>query len=98
MVKTKKSKKRIPKALRQQVWLTYFGKVYEKKCYINWCKNKVSVFTFHVGHNIPESRGGTLSITNLRPICAQCNLSMSDTYTIDEWIKMGQKKHCCIIM
>lgn len=41
----------IPKALREQVWLA--GRVYERRC-----QNVMSVFDFHVGHDIPESQGG----------------------------------------
>ena len=86
----------IPKALREQVWLKTIGKKYEYDCYIPWCKNKMTVFDFHVGHNRPESHGGTLDIDNLEAICARCNLSMSDKYTIDEWIKFKKYKwyHC----
>ena len=47
----------------------------------------ISVFDFHVGHDQPESKGGTLDVNNLKPICARCNLSMSDKYTIEEWNK-----------
>jgi len=28
----------------------------------------------------------------LKPICARCNLSMSDNYTIAEWDKLTKKK------
>ena len=75
----------IPKALREQVWIQVFGRIFEKKCYIKWCQNTINVFDFHMGHDIPESKGGTLTIDNLKPICARCNLSMSDNYTIKEW-------------
>ena len=81
-------KANIPKAIREQVWLKSFGKVYEKSCYVHWCDNIINVFEFHVGHDTPESKGGTLDITNLKPICARCNLSMSDNYTIQEWQKL----------
>ena len=78
-------KEKIPKAIREQTWLKYIGQYYNSKCNIKWCKNNITVFDFHVGHNIPESKGGTLNITNLRPICSRCNLSMSNKYTIEEW-------------
>ena len=52
---------------------------------LKWCKNIISVFDYHVGHNHPRWKGGTLDISNLRPICSRCNLSMSNTYSIDEW-------------
>ena len=74
----KKRKKTIPKAIREQTWLNQFGKKYEHKCYINWCENIINVFDFHVGHDKPESKGGTLDIENLKPICSRCNHSMSD--------------------
>ena len=81
----------IPKAVREQVWIKYNLKKYNSKCYIHWCKNYIDVFNFHVGHNIPESKGGTLDIENLRPICSRCNLSMSNNYTIDEWEKLSKQ-------
>jgi hypothetical protein len=88
-------KEYIPKALREQVWLTTIGKKYESKCYIPWCKNIMTVFDFHVGHDLPESKGGTLDINNLKAICARCNLSMSDKYSIQEWKKFKNKQKKC---
>lgn len=78
-------KANIPKALREQVWLKYIGTNFESKCIIKWCKNRMTVFDFHVAHNTPESNGGKTDITNLRPLCARCNLSMGSKYTIDQW-------------
>lgn len=78
-------KDKIPKALREQVWLTHVGKKYESKCTVIWCKNTVTVFDFQSGHNVPESKGGPTELMNLRPICSRCNSSMNDAYTIDEW-------------
>ena len=85
----------IPKAIREQCWLDTVGKKYEYKCYVKWCKNTMTVFDFHVGHDIPESKGGTLDLGNLKPICARCNLSMSDNYTIKEWNELTQEKKRC---
>ena len=86
----------IPKALREQVWIKIFGRTFEHKCYIKWCQNTINVWDFHVGHDIPESKGGTLDIDNLKPICARCNLSMSDNYTIKEWndFKKNDNRKC----
>lgn len=78
-------KKKIPKKVKEEVWYINFGKIYETKCYISWCSNKINVFNFHVGHDIPESKGGTDEINNLKPICDRCNLSMGHNYTIKEW-------------
>ena len=88
----KTSRKQIPKAIRQQVWIKYMGKKFENKCTIIWCTNIISVFNFHAGHVIPDSKGGLINIENLRPICSNCNLSMSDNYTIYEWNLIGCKK------
>ena len=52
----------------------------------------INVFDFHVGHDKPESKGGTLDVNNLKPICARCNLSMSDNYTIKQWDELSEKK------
>ena len=82
----------IPKAVREQCWLTTVGKKYESKCYISWCNNTMTVFDFHVGHDVPESEGGSLDINNIKPICARCNLSMSDNYTIKEWNDLSKPK------
>jgi 5-methylcytosine-specific restriction endonuclease McrA len=86
---TKKAKATIPAALREQVWLTHAGRVYERTCLVPWCKNMMTVFDFHVGHNVPESRGGATELANLRPICARCNLSMGAQYSIEEWSRLS---------
>ena len=78
----------LPKALREQLWLKRCGKVFETQCRIHWCKNKINVFDFTVGHNIPKSKGGTNSFQNLDIICSRCNSSMGNRYTIEEWNKM----------
>ena len=91
---------KIPRALREQVWLQYLGKKYETDCYIRWCKNNINVFDFHVGHNIPESKGGLTVLENLRPICSRCNLSMGNNYSIDEWTRLGNGRpirSCCFL-
>jgi 5-methylcytosine-specific restriction endonuclease McrA len=91
----KVAKTSIPLALRQQVWKTYVGTKFESKCLVGWCTNRITAFEYDVGHNIPESKGGTLDISNLRPICHKCNNSMSNTYTIDEWNKLSKPVGGC---
>jgi len=84
-------KKTIPKSLKENVWVKWVGESYSAKCYIEWCKNKITPFTFEAGHDIPESKGGKTCIENLRPICASCNKSMGDRYTIAEYSKLYKK-------
>lgn len=85
-------KAKIPLALKQTVWVNQFGEVYKRKCPVRWCHRIISVFDFEVGHNIPESKGGTTTPDNLRPICRQCNIGMGNRYTIDAWSQQYEKK------
>jgi len=78
----------LPKRIREVVWSTYNGETYSSKCYVPWCSNMINVFNYHVGHDVPESKGGTYDIGNLRPICSNCNLSMGNKWTIQEWGKL----------
>ena len=86
-------KEPIPKRIRELVWTTNNGETFAHKCYVSWCDNTINVFNFQVGHDIPESKGGTIDIDNLKPICASCNLSMSNKFTITEWSKLIDMNH-----
>jgi 5-methylcytosine-specific restriction endonuclease McrA len=84
-VNDKYRKRKIPAAIREAVWVKHCGRVFEHKCFTSWCQNTITAFDFQCGHNIPESKGGTLAMSNLYPLCARCNVSMGDRYSIDEW-------------
>ena len=84
-----KRKAKIPAAVQEAIWILKMGRVFEGKCLTTWCPNIITVFDFHAGHDIPESKGGTISPENLYPICARCNLSMGDRYTFQEWCAMS---------
>ena len=73
-VRTKK--KAIPKHIKTIVWDTYIGadKAIAACCCCLF--TEISIRNFHCGHVISEANGGDLTIQNLRPICAPCNLSM----------------------
>ncbi len=85
----KKRKAKIPAAVQEAIWITKMGRVFEGKCLTTWCPNIITVFDFHAGHDIPESKGGSISPENLYPICARCNLSMGDRYTFKQWCAMS---------
>jgi hypothetical protein len=94
----KYKKQTIPKALREQCWIQNFGPKFKHTCHIKWCKNTIDVFNYHVGHNIPESKGGKLCLENLKPICSRCNHSMGSQYTITEWMDLDENNKqtkCC---
>jgi 5-methylcytosine-specific restriction endonuclease McrA len=84
-------KRKIPKAMREQLWLQKIGKKFESKCKTTWCRNKISVFDFQAGHDVPECKGGSTSLDNLVPICSRCNLSMGSQHTFNEWCNKGKK-------
>jgi 5-methylcytosine-specific restriction endonuclease McrA len=67
----------IPQAVREQTWNKWNGQVHFKhKCYVTWCKNIITPFTFQAGHVVSQAKGGGTDVSNLRPICPSCNLSM----------------------
>ena len=82
-------KAKIPKALREQLWISKFGKKYESKCFTPWCQNVITVFDFQCGHDVPESKGGKTVLSNLYPLCSRCNMSMGNSYTFDQWANKG---------
>jgi len=57
-------KKKIPKAIREQVWLTYNGKRYERKCYVYWCKNIIDV-TINMTVIIDEIEDSGMTVENI---------------------------------
>jgi len=67
----------IPKRLKTDVWDFYIGE--EKGIALCMCcsREKIKASHFECGHVISEYNGGNICIENLRPICSQCNRSMS---------------------
>jgi hypothetical protein len=71
----KPKRKAISKSLKTAVWDRYIGATNaEGKCYV--CKRTIHITDFDCGHNKARAKGGTNNISNLRPICRTCNLSM----------------------
>jgi 5-methylcytosine-specific restriction endonuclease McrA len=95
-------KAKIPRAVREQLWIRDMGQAFEGKCMTTWCANRVSVFDFQCGHNVPESKGGPTVLDNLVVICSRCNQSMGNQHTFTEWtnkhyigIKLKKPWYCC---
>lgn len=79
------SKRQIPQAVRNAVWLKYMGEVHNGKCYC--CKfETISKGVFECGHVISDKNGGKITLDNLRPICSLCNRSMG-TRDMNDFIK-----------
>ena len=79
-------KKSIPITLKRKVWDFWVGEsVGKTKC--PCCKlTDITQLNFSCGHIISEYQGGSLSVQNLKPICASCNSSMG-IKNMDEFIK-----------
>ena len=84
-------KKRIPKAIREAVWIKHVGLRFNHKCLTHWCPNNMTVFDFQTSHNIPESKGGSMELDNLYPLCGRCNQSMGNKYTYIQWDNLFSK-------
>jgi len=81
--KNKYKKKSIPKPLKKLVWDTYIGESIGKSACFCCNHQQIRQIEFHCGHVLSEIDGGKLELDNLRPICAQCNLSMGKTNMIE---------------
>lgn len=78
-------KKKIPKALKRQIWLKKIGNNIEGKCYV--CSRIIYNDDHECGHIIAEVNGGETTLENLIPICKNCNRSCH-TKNLDEFKKV----------
>ena len=83
--KFKCKKKKISATLKRLVWNKWIGEEFGKsKCLC--CKiTDITQLSFHCGHVIPECNGGELILSNLKPICQNCNSSMG-TKNMDDFM------------
>ena len=81
----KKRKQPIPAAVKRIVWNKYIGETIGKSKCLCCNVTEITQLSFHCGHVIAEANGGTIDITNLRPICQNCNSSMR-TMNMDDFI------------
>lgn len=80
-------KQKVPKHVREEIWDCWIGKALgTAPCYC--CrKTEISQLNFECGHVEPESKGGKMTIENLRPVCRGCNSSMGQT-DMRDYVKM----------
>ena len=86
-VSIKKSKKKtISSTIKKLVWNTNIGEEIGKaKCLC--CKSTdISQLSFNCGHIKAEANGGDTIVSNLRPICQNCNSSMG-TKNMDDFME-----------
>jgi 5-methylcytosine-specific restriction endonuclease McrA len=83
----KKRKKPIPATIKRLVWNAHIGEeIGKSKCLC--CKiTDITQLSFNCGHIIAESSGGELMVSNLMPICQNCNSSMG-TKNMKEFMKL----------
>jgi 5-methylcytosine-specific restriction endonuclease McrA len=74
--KKKYKKKYISSTLKRLVWNKWIGEEIGKaKC--TCCSvTFITQLSFHAGHIIAEVNGGETIVSNLKPICQNCNSSM----------------------
>jgi len=84
--KKNNKKQSISSTMKKLVWnMTIGEEIGKSKCVC--CKSTyITQMSFHCGHVIPESRGGETIVSNLRPICQNCNSSMGQM-NMDDFIK-----------
>jgi len=76
-IKEPVKKKNISSTVKRLVWNTNIGEsIGKSKCL---CCNVTDItqMSFHCGHVIAEINGGETIVSNLKPICQNCNSSMS---------------------
>jgi 5-methylcytosine-specific restriction endonuclease McrA len=79
-------KKKISATLKRLVWYKWIGEeIGKSKCL---CCNITDIYqlSFNCGHIIAESKGGETNLSNLKPICQNCNSSMG-SQNMDDFMK-----------
>jgi hypothetical protein len=81
----KAKKKKISAAMKKLVWNTNIGEdIGKSKCMC--CKSTdITQMSFNCGHIVAEAKGGATIVSNLKPICQNCNSSMG-TINMNEFM------------
>jgi len=82
----KKKKKPISATIKRLVWNTNIGEdIGKSKCMC--CKSTdITQMSFNCGHILAEANGGDTIVSNLKPICQNCNSSMG-TKNMEDFMK-----------
>jgi len=82
----KKKKKPIAATIKRLVWNTNIGEdIGKSKCMC--CKSTdITQMSFNCGHIVAEVNGGDTIVSNLKPICQNCNSSMG-TKNMEDFMK-----------
>ena len=72
----KQKKKYISATLKRLVWNKWVGEEIGKTNCLCCNVTAITQLSFHAGHIIAEANGGETNISNLKPICQNCNSSM----------------------
>jgi 5-methylcytosine-specific restriction endonuclease McrA len=83
--KEKTPKTRISATIKRLVWNANIGEeIGKSKCVC--CKTTdITQMSFHCGHVVSEKNGGDTIVSNLKPICQNCNSCMG-TRNMNEFI------------
>ncbi len=71
-----KRKKSIPSTVKKLVWNKHIGETIGKSKCLCCQSTDITQMSFHCGHIVAESNGGQTIVSNLKPICQNCNSSM----------------------
>ena len=85
-IKKTSKKQLVSSTIKKLVWNMHIGEeIGKSKCLC--CKvSYITQLSFHCGHIVAESKGGEIIVSNLRPICQNCNSSMGNK-NMDEFMK-----------
>jgi len=72
------SKNSVSKNIRNLLWKKYHPTYNSGQCYCG-CGRIIGFDTYVIGHVKSKAYGGSDTLDNLRPICAQCNIDMHTT-------------------
>jgi hypothetical protein len=75
----------IPKKLREDLWRRYYPGRFVGECQV--CRDQFDALSaWHAGHIVSEAKGGSTTLDNLAPVCAECNLGMR-THDMRDWAR-----------